>query len=383
MERLLLKTGLFGFFVLLLSGCIEPYLPQEITSADNYLVVDALLEMGDDSLTIRLGRTQRVTPKSAAATGLPELQAKVSLEGDQGSRLAFAETKPGTYRMRTPALKETEQYRLVIKTSVGQQYHSAYVPVKKSPPIDDLTYNINPGRDGVKVYVSTHDAQNQTWFYRWKFEETYEYRALLYNTLEGIRDTVTGQLTLVPRLKAKEDTIKICWQTVKPPTIVLGTSIHLSQDVIQDLPILEVPASSHKLYYDYSLLVKQYALTKEAYLYWTSLAKTTETTGNIFDPMPSQVTANLTNILDAKEPVFGYFGISIPVQKRISIREYLGFPEFCGPGDCCIYSTQIPLAPIYSTCSDKDCPTIHYIVIPECTDCRSRGGTNKKPSFMK
>ncbi|MES2730244.1 MAG: DUF4249 domain-containing protein, partial [Bacteroidota bacterium] len=140
MKSACLKTAVLFLLLVLLSRCIEPYLPQEITSADNYLVVDALLELGNDSLTVRLSRTQQVTPKSAAATGLPESQAKVSLEGDQGSRFVFVETSKGTYQMSTPALKEAEQYRLSINTSASKEYSSEYVPVKKSPPIDELTY---------------------------------------------------------------------------------------------------------------------------------------------------------------------------------------------------------------------------------------------------
>ncbi len=411
-----LPAALFG--ILLLSGCVEPYLPKEITSANTYLVVDALLELGEDSLTIRLGRTQRVNSQAGIVPSPPpEPGANVSLEGDQSTRLAFVETSKGTYRMRTPALKETELYRLVIKTSSGQQYHSAYVPVKKSPPIDELTYRINPGRDGVKVYVSTHDAQNQTWFYRWKFEETFEYQtdSLHYATLEVVRDPITGMPSIVPRPKAKDDSIKICWRTVKPTTLMLGTSVGLTQDVIRDLPILEVPASSNKLLYDYSLLVKQYALSREAYDFFSSLAKTTETTGSLFDPMPSQVTGNVHNVADAKEPVFGFFCILTSVQKRIRIREGMGNQPFCELLDC--LSECNPRDPRHPTTEDYTravqeyqtydqvilssdaiidicimavphvrcsiLTTFYRTVDPSCRDCRLQGGKTTKPDFMK
>ncbi|MEJ7664694.1 MAG: DUF4249 family protein [Hymenobacter sp.] len=57
-------------------------------------------------------------------------------------------------------------------------------------------------------------------------------------------------------------------------------------------PNAPTPPSS-KLYYLYSILVRQYALTPEEFAYWDKLRKNTENLGTLFDPLPSQLSGNV------------------------------------------------------------------------------------------
>ena len=95
----------------------------------------------------------------------------------------------------------------------------------------------------------------------------------------------------------------------------------LENDVIYLNPIAFIPGDSEKLMTKYSVMVKQYALTKEAFDFWQTLKKNTESLGSIFDAQPSQLTGNIKNVNNPEEPVLGYISAGTVQQKRIFIAK--------------------------------------------------------------
>ncbi|WP_373331462.1 DUF4249 domain-containing protein [Salmonirosea aquatica] len=360
--------------VLALKACVEPFAPPEITGAEHYLVVDGSLNTTPGaSSQIRLSRTQNIYEKGAPQ---PESRAKLTVEGDKGSSFAFAEAVPGVYDLAPTTFRDSEKYRLRIKTSGGREYLSAYVPVVRNPPIDSLTYRVRGAGEGVQIYVNTHDPQDRTRFYRWSYEETWQYSMPLYSAYELVGKEVVF----------RNQDINTCWSSANPTTIVLGTSVKLSKDIIRDQGVTFVPSASGKLQSRYSILVRQYALTQQEYEYWNALSKTTERTGSLFDPQPAEVTGNIRSVGDAGELVFGYFSASNRQEQRLFVTEYLGRPNpACEPTDTLtareiLESLDLILTEYYSEGSFIP----QYIMgAVNCTDCRLRGGTIQKPLFWK
>ncbi len=367
------KSLLYILVFFLLYACVEPFAPPEITSAERYLVVDGSLDTNPaGSSQIKLSRTQNIYDKGAPQ---PELRAKLTVEGDQGSSFTFVEAGQGVYNLGASAFSDTEKYRLRIKTSSGKEYLSAYVPVVKNPPIDSLTYKVRGQGEGVQIYVNTHDPLNKTRFYRWSYDETWEYSMPLYSVYELVGKEVVY----------REQNINTCWSSANPTTIVLGTSIKLSKDIIRDQTVTFVPAASNKLQSKYSILVKQYALTQEEYEYWNTLAKTTERTGSLFDPQPAEVTGNIKSVSNPSEPVFGYFSASNRQEQRLFVTEYLNRSfSPCEPTDT-LSIREIPesLDLILSEYYTNSPIPMYTMGTPDCTDCRLKGGTTQRPSFWK
>lgn len=368
---LIIAGSLLTLFTL--KSCVEPFSPPEIESASRYLVVDGFLNANSaEGSQIKLSRTQNVSDKTAPKA---ELRAKVTVEGNQGSNFAFTETPGGVYTLAPRVYRDNEQYRVRIKTTDGKEYVSAYVPIVKTPAIDSLVYRVTPSQNGVEIFINTHDPRNATRFYRWSFDETWQYYSRLYSAYEVINNSIE------PR---RED-ISVCWSSAKASKIVLGSSVKLSKDIIKDLQITSVPANSGKLRVKYSILVKQFGLTQEEYEYWTTLAKTTEGTGGLFDPQPSQVTGNITCINDPSQLVFGYFSASYQREQRIFITERLGSVASCATTDTLtasevLESTDLIVGEYYPGPS----PTPEYIMGPlDCADCRTQGGVNKRPPFWQ
>ncbi len=357
-----------GLLLSAVGSCIDPFNPPEINNTDTYLVFDGYVQVnGTDTSWIRLSRTQNVHDLSRPVM---EKNALVTVENESGEVFTFlpASQGDGLYYLPPISLDANKNYRLSVSLLNGKAYQSDWQRFSVSPPIDSVTYTLN-GRDGIQIYVHTHDPANQTRFYKWTFEETWEYRTPLNSYLEIIDETVVE----------REVPINRCWSHNTATNINLFTTAALSQDLVRSHPITYVPASTNKLLQGYSIIVHQHALTREGYDYWTELARNNETNGSIFDPFPSQLSGNIKSVSDPKEKVFGFFSGGVTRSERIFLTEYLGRYPQCPEVD------TLGLEEILKTnyMIVQDIPmTPTYIVAPaHCVDCRLQGGTLDRPSF--
>jgi hypothetical protein len=218
--------------------------------------------------------------------------------------------------------------------------------------------------------VTTHDPSNSTLYYRWEYNETYEYHA----KYDAFYFYING--AIIPRLPS-EHTFA-CWKDQTSTELLLATSAGLSSDLIFEQPLIFIAQESQPLGVKYSLLVTQTALTKEAFDYLQNLRKNTELTGSIFDPQPSQTAGNIRCVDDPSEPVLGYVSASTVQQQRIFISNdtlaHWGY-EIKG---CYIVNptTFLGLVPLYQL------PGGGYAwAFPECADCTLQGGTTTKPDY--
>ncbi|MCF0065278.1 DUF4249 domain-containing protein [Dyadobacter chenwenxiniae] len=362
--------------LLIPEGCIVPFSPPEVSLDEQYLVVDGFFNVGgNDSSRIELRRTQNVNQTDQP---LIETGAAIAVEAEKGRTYTFVESGAGTYFLPPGSYDMQDKYRIRIKTANGQEYLSDFVTVSRTPAIDSLAYKLDNVQNAMIFYVNAHDEQNKTQFYRWKFEETWEYESTYSSALEVVDSQVVS----------RKENITKCWQNKKSGSILLGSTVRLSNDIIKDLPLNTVPVSTNKLFRKYSILVTQYGLSRAAFEYWTELSKSTQLTGSLFDPQPAQVTGNIKNIADPKSLVFGYFSASTEETRRITISPNLGIfprctepdtiPVQCSgfPDDPCAFNTQKLLLTYWGPRSDSV-----LVASPDCADCRTSGGTTRKPSF--
>lgn len=359
--------AILGFIV---HSCVEPFSPPEISDPETYLVVDGFLNVNGDTSSVILSFTQSV---SAPTLFQRESGAFLTVDAESGESYPFLEMGNGLYILPPAGFDPNTKYRLRIRRMDGSEYESEYVSVSKTPPIDSLSYRVDPDRNALVIYVNAHDPTNTTRFYRWNFEETYEYRMAYYSSLT--RDVPNGQII------TRRDNINVCWRTIPSRDIKLGSTIKLNQDIVREVPVNIVDIPSNKLYFGYTILVKQYGLTREAFEYWTDLAKTTQGTGSLFDPQPSLVTGNIRSKTKPKELVFGYFSAVHEQQKRIFIRERLGAYPRCSAPDTLDFKDAFQGAGVLLSYYDGEGKKGYLSTSESCADCRSQGGSTTKPSF--
>jgi hypothetical protein len=303
------------------SGCKKLYTPPVINAPGSYLVVEGVINTGTGPTTITLSKT---VPLSAETANNPVLHATVTIESNTGSSWPVPETGNGKYVSATLSLDNTAEYRLRIKTADNREYLSDFATVVNSPSIDSISLAVKS--NGMQLYVSTHDPLNNTRFYRWEYEETWVLHTAFFSLYKSNGDTVTERDII-------NDQIYQCWKSDTSTTILLGTSSGLSRDVIANAPVTFVESTSRKLdgrqsllleqrlpqTNAYSILVKQYALTRDAYNYWLNLQKNTQQIGQIFDPQPSEILGNIHSVTNPLEPVVGYISAGTMATQRFFI----------------------------------------------------------------
>lgn len=377
---------LYTFFLLVVSACRKPYEPAVIKVNYNYLVIDGVINANANGIsTINLSRTKNLSDSLPLT---PETGAQIRIEDESGGLYSLVPQGNGLYNSAPLNLSPLNKYRLKITTNNGSIYQSDYVSVKQTPPIDSITWKqkLDSPNKAVTIYAHTHDPQNKTLFYRWDFVETWLYQSPLqgYVSLDNRgRAFYTDSTTQTTN----------CWGTTLSTNISTASSEALSQDVISYAPVEVVPQNDERMALRYSINVKQYGLTKEAYNYWQIVKKSSQQTGSIFDPQPAQVVGNLHCISNPDEPVIGFASVSFVTEKRIFIgyRELddWHFPNV--PGNICkidLWPTNQVDFSIF-TYPDTSYQPYYYsgsntlVAKKVCLDCRRRGGTNQKPSFWR
>jgi uncharacterized protein DUF4249 len=379
-------------------GCRKPYSPNVISSNNNYLVVEGIIVAGQDSTIIKLSRSVNL---SGTTTTNPEKDATVIVEGDQGTRYTLIESGGGRYVAPPLSLDNNHKYHLLINTADKRTYASDFEPVKITPPIDSLYYTINAKNDGLTIRTSAHDASKQTRYYRWDFTETYIYVSDIPSYY--IFDPTQPYDTLKSVSRRPDQLINTCYVTRNSTSVLLNSSAALSQDVIEGNPIAGIADTSEKILHRYSIIVRQYALTSDAYNFWYNIKRNTQQIGTIFDVQPSEVPGNIHCTSNPSEPVIGYVSVSSISQKRIFIdRSELPVWPYPQPATCAPYficwnkgspvdpdlqaGNVIPLGPILPGSCDTpprpgyDVQVAYYF----CVDCRYHlNGVTGKPDFWK
>ena len=369
---------LLTLLVLIAVGCKDPYGPPARSINQSYLVVEGYLN-GNGPTSIRLSRTFKLDDSARVQ---PELSASVNLQSKGGALFGFVPMGNGEYRSAQLPMQVNEEYRLYIKTADGKDYISDYVPYKPTPEIDSVSWERK--ENGVQIYANTHDPANNTTYYRWDYDETWEFRSSYLSFYEY----KNGQVVM----RDPNENLFTCWKTESSTNILLGSSASLQSDIISLKPITFIPNNSWKLSVKYSINLRQYALTKEAYQYWQNLMKISEQLGSIFDPQPSEIRGNIRNPLDPDELVIGYISAGTINEKRIFISNSQ-LPGWNYRAACDLLITPGTKDSIDFYFRDGGYTPIDVAELPSggtgwsysttlCVDCRLRG-VNVRPLFWQ
>ena len=371
------KPPILVLIFLIFIGCKKAFTPPNaLSNTSKYLVIDGVINSGNDSTFIKLSRTKKFENGIVIDY---ETGAQVTVEGDANDTYPLTEISPGTYSAAPLNLNNARKYRLRIKTNGGKEYLSDFVVVKNAPPIDSIGFTAKPSE--VQIYANTHDATNSTKYYRWEYTEAWKF----HSTFESFYDQQSPRIYYIYYCYAKDTS----------SYIVLGSSAQLNNDEIYQAPITSITPSSEKIQIRYSIEVKQYALTNDAYSFWNNLHKNSETNGTIFDAQPSDNQTNYHCLTDPGELVVGYLSVGSVSKKRVFIdRSQLlpsYNPQYTFAGGCTI-DTAVGNKGEFSTLGDTTnftaiqglfyspfqpfgVPNAITYSTRDCADCTARGVT--------
>ncbi len=363
--------------ILLFSSCITEFIPKT-TEDQELLVVEGLITDKPEANTIKLSRSFHLggfnVPK-------PLTGCDIRISDDLGQSFSFSETTPGTYTSDPAKFQGIigRFYTLHVSTNVTNNnlnYESIPMELKPVPPIDSVYYekvsivessNVSAGQEGCQVYLDTHDQTNQCKFFRWEYTETWEFR-LPY---------------LVPN--------SICWLSSNSNVINIKNTSVFEEDRINRYPLNFISNLTDRLRVKYSILVNQYSLNEDEYLYWEKLQNISEQVGGLYDVIPSAIPSNVYCLDDPNQKVLGYFSVSANSSRRIFIKDQFAGVITPYTDAACISDTVFGGGPIlYLNTSvwviiNHPSPPPVYSVITRnklCYDCTVRG-TNIKPDFWE
>lgn len=370
----LLALALFSIVVL---GCLDPYDPPTTKTQTDFVVIDGHINSTDNTIRVKITRSISLqnTSEYPAVSG-----ATVFALDENNQSLLLTEAVPGIYTA-SHSFDSNLQYRLKA-TINGKEYSSDWVELVSNAPIDSLTWKADD--IGLEVFANTQDVSEGDKYYRYSYDETFEYTSIYYSSW-----VYTPSF---PVYRNEAEQIYSCWITKPSTAIIITSTENFTQNQVANFPLARIPKGDRRLWNRHSMLVKQYSLDKKTYVYWSQLQKITESLGSLFDPLPYQIKGNLHVESDPDEVVIGYFSGGAVSEKRIVIRNNELPKDYYGvrATDCVeryVSNAELP------TLQSKDVLLTRpeymaifiigfYYSTPVCVDCRLEGGTNVRPDFM-
>lgn len=368
------------FLLVMVHGrCVKEFDPSS-QGYENLLVIEALLSNSDDNFTVKLSRS--IPLDTTAFVG--EAGANIQLVSELGEQFALFETSSGIYESSGPINPVVGVgYKLEVQTRNNKNYESEVVTMRDTPPIEELSYKIeerpSAGLTGIQFYVTAQDPQNNTWFYRWEWEETWIFRVPFRSYLKY----EDGEI------KNREEDLRTCWKAGRSTSLDVATSKNLTKDIINEYPLYYVSSETDRLRERYSFNVRQYSLSEESFNYWNELKKATENLGTLFDPQPSIVKGNYYNVDDESEIVLGYFDAAVVRQQRIfvvrsDVPEFEIINKYRDCEDSLVSENMVPVM-VAEGWEMINSEVVEFSILYSfstrfCVDC-TLYGTNMRPDF--
>lgn len=376
-------TPVIFIAVALLIGCIEKFNPG-LEDYDELLVIEGSVIKEDSLQKVKITRSSPVSdPEYHPIAGC-----QVSVEDNSGNVFVFEDKQDGSYETHIPEqyLNYNAQFKLKVITPDNNNYESEYEPILESSPVDSIFYEEEPYQssseifaNGLRFYANLKAPEGNTRNYRWTLKETWEYRAPYIPEAEYLKDSDT--IINLPF----SDSLTYCWVTSPVKGLYSSSTQNLVVNEKKKIPLNYVGETSPKIHTRYSLLVKQYALSENAYAYWNRNKVASSESGGLYQTQPSQSISNIININNPDEIVLGYFWASSYTEKRIFYdgpfprsQEYYKYCDIdTFPSDKYEHAAVVKLFDI-----DPDpIDTVWVAANPLCFDCTLGLGTNKKPDF--
>lgn len=382
---------LFIFF-----SCVEPVDIETITF-ENYLVVEASLTNELKKHTVKLSRTFEIDQNSENK----ETGANVVIKDSQGVNYQFNEISAGEYESVNAFFAENnKEYRLEITSKTGDRYTSTAQKLTPEAQIEKLTTRVQTsieGFQGVEISVQSFNPNNNSNYYRYTYEETHKISPPFWSDeeLSIVSDRLPFSVEVIKRTIKNKD----CYKTMNSSQLILTETKSLAEDRV-DFPVRFILDTNFMISNRYSILVKQYVQTFEAYNYFNTLKKLSSSENVFNQAQPGFISGNIVSENNQNEKVIGFFEVSSVSEKRLFFNyedifpnQSIDFPESCDLAAPILFDSFTDGSPLVDLIKDNthtyyrendtglDYLEGNYLLVPKvCGDCTVLG-SNIKPTF--
>lgn len=361
-----------------MASCIYPFDPDLDKSAEKQVVVDGMILVGGIS-TIKL---DYLTPVGANTSGNPYGTAWI--EDNQGTKYKPATAKEEygkSFAIPTLPAAGATQFRAVVQVD-GETYVSEWITPDPAPVIEKIDFTADDSM--VTVSVSLSPGLVNSGYVGFLYEETWEFHSDLYP--EYYIDIDNWEY-YTPE-EDYEYPYYWCWTQNSVNEITLLDYTTLDSSSIRNFPLKTFSRSNNRNHKKYSILVKAFALSREAYQYNKQVQEMSELGGDLFSPNPGNLSGNLTCQSNPDKKVMGL----VLAGNVASKRGWMGSDYMINrPPTGIEYLEALTLEEKYNLYMKNYRPSVDAYIegthwgigwVPHrCINCVEAGGSQKKPDF--
>lgn len=379
------KTLILFALTALVVSCVEE-IPIEPAGFERAIVIEGTVTNEIKQHQVKLSQAFAIdTTGPNSFSG-----ARVKVSGNR--EYIFEETEPGIYISKDSfAAQPGVDYQLHVSAN-GNEYTSNPTRLPEPTEVDAVQASRvdYEGNDGVAITLDQENSQEEANYYRYEFVETFKFNSPMFKS----KDLILVDGLPVEVFKTKEE--YTCYRTERSQKIILANTNSLSEDNVNNLLLTFIEAEDPKIARRYSILVKQFVVSRGAYNYYKTL-KELSGTDNIFSQsQPGFFAGNIENKDNPEEKIVGYFEVSSVAKKRM----FFSYEDFFNPENN--RSTLVSYCPVdtpslsilikqiengtikwYETpFGQGPNPTIFKVVPAACVDCTVLG-SNEIPDFWE
>jgi Domain of unknown function (DUF4249) len=320
---------ILSFLSFILSSCLDE-VKIPLRQETEKMIVEGLFTNDSTENFLRLSLT---TQYGTNNTIKPVLDAFVEVRSTAGAKIQYRKD-PRVLGVFKPEIadfnrKIGEAYYLYIKLADGREYTSSPEKIENPVSVKDITAKFRKVPSfGYEVFINTKDPKETANFYRWE--------------TSGYHTRRSSPVTPYSR----------CNVLLKDEKIRLLSDASINGSLIKDQPVFFSPYYATGKHF---IEVKQFGISRNAYLFWKKYEQQKVRTGTIFDPLPAILYGNVKNMKDKNDIAIGYFEVASISKKKTIIPDtltaydyFFDNPLYLPPGDCMliyensIYSDRIP-----------------------------------------
>ena len=391
------------FFILaliIIKGCIDPIEIKGLGYED-FLMVEATLT---DELKTQKVKLSRSFPLDSIES-IKETNAIVAIKSNSNT-YNFTETSDGVYTSDIQFKAEPNiNYTLEIKTQNGKTWLSNSEKLTGLSTITEVTpkketNNVND--EGIRIYIKGKGLDENAKYFRYEYEETFQVIPPYWS--ETKLEIVSDEYPFSVREVDNTANNRVCYSSQNSNTIIQKETASLINGTL-DTDILFINKYDFAISHRYSILIKQYVQSFNAYNYFKTLNKLSTNLGSFSQSQPGFLLGNITSTENDNDKAIGYFEVVTVATKRMFLNRDDFFPR--DPVDfikeCDIIAPKLLVVPrlgidfarsplisalkfdwvLYKSNPDTTDPVLvgpYLLVKKECGDCRETG-TNVKPNF--
>jgi hypothetical protein len=306
-------------------SCTESY-EIETVDYESVLVVESTITNELKPQLVKLSRTSTLENPGI----LLENNATVTVSDSNGEIYNFSQNnETGFYNSNQPfSAQPNVSYTLNIETQDGKSYSSAAVTLPPTVEMDEVyaerINDLSANKDGVQVLVNTEDPTGNAKYFRYEYEETYKVVApfpspFIAEIINFNPDNYTYDVILTPR-----EPEEICYSTENSTGINQTSTTEFNENRVFRFPVKYLSKNDAKMQTRYSILVKQYVQSIEAYTFYKIVKELGSVESLLSQGQPGYVAGNMVSVANPDEKVLGFFEASSMTSKRI----YFNYEDF-------------------------------------------------------